>query len=287
MNSDAAVIAHRDEGVRCRITRVSPLPGVRAGSALLLIGQRLLAVQDDAFAVAWIDPATHATTALALRGAGAPLDKATKPDFESACVHDGRIWVLGSGSRPNRRVIARVDLARRESVLLNALPLYGALEAALGRTPNIEGAVPLSDRLRLFQRGTGHTADGNVVIDVPFDVLEGAAPRILSVARFELGALDGIFLGFTDAVLARRRIIYLAVAEDTPDGIADGAITGAAVGVFDGRKARWNVLTEPDGKPSKRKVEGVALDGGTGGWLLTDPDDPAKPAELCRVELDF
>lgn len=288
MNSDAAIIAHRDDSVRCRITSAVAVPGVRAGSALLRIGSRLLAIQDDAYAVVWIDPATHTTTPLVLRGAGEALDKSLKPDFEAAFEHDGRIWVLGSGSRPNRCVIARIDLARREAVLLNAQPLYAALERELGRTPNIEGAVPLSNRLRLFQRGPGGAADANFIADVPFEVLEGGEPRVLSVARFELGTIGPTCLGFTDAVmLARKHIIYLAVAEDTPDGIADGPISGAAVGVFDGRKARWNVLTEPNGTPSRRKVEGVALDGAGGGWLLTDPDDPARPAELCRIELTF
>jgi hypothetical protein len=36
-----------------------------------------------------------------------------------------------------------------------------------------------------------------------------------------------------------------------------------------------------------RKVEGLAVDDDLrGGWLITDPDDPTRSAELCRVELD-
>lgn len=260
---------------------------MRAGSALLRVGSRLLAIQDDAFAAVWIDPATRATTPMVLRGTGAPLDKQQKPDFEVAFAHDGRIWVLGSGSRPGRCCIARIDLARREAPLFDAHALYGALEAALGRAPNIEGAVPSGDRLRLFQRGPGRSPDGNFTVDVAIDVLDGAAPRILAVRRYELGAVGATFLGFTDAVLLRKHVVYLAVAEDTPDGIADGAIAGAAIGIFDGKTARWNLLTEADGTPSRRKVEGMALDDTGGGWLLTDPDDRALPAELCRVQVAF
>jgi hypothetical protein len=37
------------------------------------------------------------------------LEKKFKPDFEAAFVHDGRVWILGSGSRPNRCGIARID----------------------------------------------------------------------------------------------------------------------------------------------------------------------------------
>lgn len=281
------IVAARDERLAARIAASWPLPGVRAGSALLRIGDRLLAVQDDAFAAAWIEPDTRKTQPLVLRGAGQALDKQHKPDFEAAFVHAGRIWILGSGSRPNRCAIARLDPGSGEVVLLNALPLYGAVARELGVTANIEGAVPLADRLRLFQRGPGRSAKANFTVDVPLDVLEGAAPKVLDVANYDLGVLQATFLAFTDAVALGRHVIYLAVAEDTPDGIADGAIHGAGVGILKDGAARWDVLNEADGSVSTRKVEGVALDAAGGGWLLTDPDDPKLPAELCRVELKF
>lgn len=261
---------------------------MRAGSALVHVGGRLLAIQDDAFAAVWIDPATRQTNPLVLRGAGAALDKKDKPDLEAAFMHDRRVWILGSGSKPNRCGIVRIDPASREVVLLNALPLYGAVTRELNQTANIEGAVPLGDRLRLFQRGPGRRPKGNFTIDVPIDVLVGAPPRVLAVANYDLGVLGGVFLAFTDAVaLGAGHIVYLAVAEDTPDGIADGPICGAGVGILASAGARWDVLTEPDGSPSRRKVEGIALDAAGGGWLLTDPDDANKPAELCRVEMKF
>ena len=107
------------------------------------------------------------------------------------------------------------------------------------------------------------------------------------VVQGALGVVGGVFLAFTDAVALGRHIAYLAVAEDTPDGIADGAIHGAGVGILRDGGARWDVLAEADGSASKRKVEGIALDAAGGGWLLTDPDDAKQPAELCRVELKF
>jgi len=282
----ATVIATREDKLAARITASWPLPGVRAGSALLKVGERLLAIQDDAFGAAWVDPATRKVTPLVLRGAGEALDKQNKPDFEAAFVHADRLWILGSGSRPNRCGIARIDLNRRESVLLNALPLYGAITRELGVPANIEGAVPLKDRLRLFQRGPGRSLKANYTVDVPLDVLEGAPPRVLDAVNYDLGVLQGTFLAFTDAVALGQHIVYLAVAEDTPDGVADGAIHGAGIGILGSAGARWDVLNEPDGSVSKRKVEGIALDAG-GAWLLTDPDDAKRPAELCRVELKF
>ena len=281
------LVATREERLAARVTASWPLPGVRAGSALVRVGERLLAIQDDAFAAVWIEPGTRETRPLVLRGPGGALDKQAKPDFEAAFAHDGRLWILGSGSRPNRCAIARIDAGTGEVVLLNALPLYGAIARELGVTANIEGAVPLADRLRLFQRGPGRSAKANFTVDVPLDVLAGAKPRILDVANYDLGVLQGTFMAFTDAAALGRHIVYLAVAEDTPDGIADGAIHGAGVGILKGSEARWDVLNEADGSVSKRKVEGIALDAAGGAWLLTDPDDAKRPAELCRVELKF
>jgi len=261
---------------------------VRAGSALVQVGDRLLAVQDDSLAVVWIDPATRALDTLVLGGTGGALSKTGKPDFEAAFVHAGSVWILGSGTTPNRRRFARIDPGQAPT-LLDRGPLYDAVAEAIAMPPNIEGAVPLPGCLRLFHRGPGRKRGANFAIDVPLAVLTGGAPRILSLTALDLGTLGGLSLGVTDAVvLADGRIVYLAVAEDTPDGIADGPVAGAAVGILAEDGGRWAQLVERDGKPSMRKVEGIVLNpDGTDGWLLTDPDDASLPAELCRVELDF
>jgi hypothetical protein len=81
--------------------------------------------------------------------------------------------------------------------------------------------------------------------------------------------------------------VYIAAAEDTPNAIDDGPVVGAAVGLLDGDVARYALLEEPDGTRSPRKIEGITFDPETGtGWLVTDADDPAKPADLCAFTLD-
>lgn len=82
-------------------------------------------------------------------------------------------------------------------------------------------------------------------------------------------------------------LLYLAVAEDAPNAIDDGPVAGAAVGVLSNGRARYAMLEEQDGTPSRRKVEGIALDPATrAAYLVTDPDDPGRPAELLRVALE-
>lgn len=87
-----------------------------------------------------------------------------------------------------------------------------------------------------------------------------------------------------------QRTLFLAVAEDTIDAIADGPVAGCAIGLLTGSpdrpEASWCRVLDADGRPSRRKLEGVAADDDLhGAWVITDPDDPGQAAELCRVEL--
>ncbi|MFD4180424.1 DUF6929 family protein [Rhodococcus sp. NPDC058514] len=276
-----------------RLVAVNPLPGVRAGSALVRVGARLLAVQDDAFCAAWIDLPGLGVTPLPLKGDGAALAKKDKPDFEAALrAPDGSVHLLGSGSLENRCTLARID-PDGAAVTLREMPeIYESVRRALdlGDRPNIEGAGVDGSRLRLFHRGAGSAPSASV--DLPVGVLDGDRPEVLGFNRFDLGTLDGVGLGITDAaILGHDRAVFLAAAEQTDDAIADGPVAGAAVGLIEGANGplavRWTRLLESDGRPSRRKVEGLAVDDDLrGGWLITDPDDPDRPAELCRVALD-
>jgi len=119
-----------------------------------------------------------------------------------------------------------------------------------------------------------------------------AAFRALAAQAFDLGALDGVPLAFTDvAAITPRRTGYLAAAERTDDALTDGPVAGSVLGVIerDGlrTRARWTQLTDTDGRPSRDKVEGLVLDDDLrGGWVLTDSDDADIPALLGRLALD-
>jgi len=281
------VHARRDRSLSAQIVEVHPLPGVRAGSALLKIGGRLLVVQDDAWSAVWIDPRTRRRRDLVIKGHGKALPKSSKPDFEAALQHGGAIFLFGSGSRRGRQHIVRWRLRGNQPVILDGQPLYHAVRRALqiDDRPNVEGACVIDARLRLFHRGSGgaHSA----TIDFDPDVLAGAMPRVLATRWFELGKIDGTALSFTDArACGAGRVLYLVAAENTKDAVSDGPVAGSAIGVIDRKGARWTPLLDPDGAPSHRKFEGLALDRGCrSGWLITDADDPDAPSELCRVRL--
>ena len=50
-------------------------------------------------------------------------------------------------------------------------------------------------------------------------------PVRTSVVRYDLGTMDGVPLGFTDAALWRGGTLYTAAAEDSPDAVRDGRMT--------------------------------------------------------------
>ena len=283
------VHARYDASLSARIVKAHPLPGVRAGSALLRLGRRLLAIQDDAWSAVWIDPRTRALEPLVFRGDGAPLPKRDKPDFEAAIeTPDGSVYLLGSGSKRNRRRIIRWRVDEKTPMeVLDGRAIYDAVKRCLKlkHRPNIEGGCVLRSRLRLFHRGAGGRPSATV--DVNPSALEGATPKAQAHCWYELGSIGGVALSFTDArPLDNGRVIYLAVAEITEDAVTDGPVAGSAVGVLDDAGAHWTTLIEADGRPSLRKVEGLVLDrGDRTGWMVTDADDPDVPAELCRLQL--
>ncbi len=273
--------------MQARIVSITALADVHAGSALVWHSGRLLIIQDDALSAVWIDPATGQTECLVLEGNGEQLVKSKKPDFEVAFIGPGRtVTIFGSGSATTRRRGAVVDLDSNAVRIVDYGALYDAVERAIECTPNLEGATLWQNTLRLFHRGAG--ADKSATIDVNVDVLTGASPRVLALSRFDLGHVGSVPLHFTDATMMGERFLYLAAAEDTPNAIDDGVIVGAAIGLIDGQGARFAMLHEPSGEVSRRKVEGIAIDPGTGTiYAVTDPDDPNKSAELLTIALTY
>jgi hypothetical protein len=279
--------AIEDARLEATVLATRPVEGLASGSALVRVGDALCAVHDDAFRITRIALPTFATSHWVLDGDGAPLPKSAKPDFESALrSRDGTIYLLGSGGAPSRCRIARLAPDASAAIALDDRPeLYRCVGDAVGTTPNVEGAIVEAERLRLFHRGTGAAA--SAIVDLPLGALLGEPPRVLDVELFDLGTLDGIPLSFTDAAaLADGRCAFVATAEDTDDPLLDGPVAGSVIGVLDGGAARWTLLRRTVDVPFREKVEGLAIDADRrGGWILTDADDPARPALLGRIAL--
>ncbi len=269
---------------------------VRAASGLAVHGGRLVVVQDDASFLAVV--ATDGVSAVKLpRGIdgrrrfelalGNRLDKL---DLESCVAIGDELWAFGSGSLPIREKLCRVQHSIPR--VLDAAPLYKRFREALGSGVNIEGAAKVREQLWLFHRGnTGGTDPGPTVFKLSIEALRGwlegqsALPQLDDVDAYDLGAIGGHSLGFTDAVAYGDRVLYLATAEVGTNAIDDGRVLGSQLGIISKDSVRAAPLADLTGQPVK--AEGIALDPDRPGraWIALDPDDPDQPSTLLEIEL--
>lgn len=291
---------------------------VRAASSITWIGDRIALVQDDTNFVALLQPGNGAVHPIALpRGEGglrqfddARGNKKFKLDLEACAALPGisetSLLAFGSGSKRRRRNVARVDrweLVEPRVQLYDATTLYEELEEAVafaGSDMNIEGALATGECIRLFGRGNGKPKRGllplNATCELRVDELltyfentsDTQPPKPTSIVQYDLGQLGGIPIGFTDASAFGDGTLYSAAAEASDDASEDGPVGGSVLGVIDSRgTVRYTAIVDGAGQPFVEKVEGVvlSLDDNKRAFIVIDPDDATRPAELCEVEL--
>jgi hypothetical protein len=304
-----------DEGASAELDRPAH---VRSGSGLAWVPGGLAVVQDDANFIAIHDPRSGRTGAITLPAGEAGLrqfddirgNKRYKLDLESCLTLEGRdgtiLLALGSGSTSRREHVVMVDRWEDHAPrvrLVSAPDLYQALrnEASFaGSRLNIEGAVRVDNSVRIFSRGNSAPRRGtpsvNATCDLDLDTLlaylrapmKVAPPTPALPVHYQLGTIDGVRLGFTDALAWGDAMLYTATAEVSADATQDGPVSGSAIGVIDpGGTVRWAPLTDTRGELLVAKVEGLAhVPGAPAGlYIVLDNDDPAAASELCRVEL--
>ena len=299
---------------------------VRAASGLAWLGTRLAVIQDDAGFVALVDPATGLAESLTLpAGAGGARqfddgrgNKHAKPDLEALVRVPTAEGVLlaafGSGSMAPREVIVLLSFpgdeargVRRVGITVHAARgFYAALRATpgfAGSDMNIEGAVCSGGGVRLFGRGNGAVVGTlrplNATCDIDWAQLRAhldapstaPAPALRRVTQFELGSVDGVGLGFTDATVTQGGIVlYAAAAEASPDARRDGDVRGSALGVIRGEPAessRWTTVRDEEGHVFTGKIEGIVVDDAHEHRVIAvvDCDDHSQPAQLLEIAL--
>ncbi len=301
------------EVLSCTELRIdAPGRALSAASGLVQRQGRLYIVADDEHHLAVLDAASCSGHWLRLFDGELPdapaARKAAKPDLETLIelplcdeAPFGALLALGSGSRPNRQsgVLMAFD-ARGELSgaprLIDLAPLYAPLRAVAGEL-NLEGGVVCcGDEFLLLQRANlGQLR--NLCLRFAWRevwpwLLGGAValPRMHEPVAYELGAIDGVALGFSDAAaLPGGQWVFSAVAEATTDSYRDGACAGSAIGVVSA-SGELRSLQRLEGS---WKVEGIAatlLDAAGRALeltLVTDADDRARPASCLKVKMSL
>jgi hypothetical protein len=156
--------------------------------------------------------------------------------------------------------------------------VYATLETIYPEL-NIEGAVIVGKKIRLFQRGNGKLHQ-NAIIDLNLNEFLKDRVFDLTHKQIDLGRLQNIPLSFTDATIANNLCWYLAVAENTESTYLDGEFVGAIMGKMDLagtllEQYPLNILSKP---------EGIVIEGNQI-YIITDDDDRMKPSGLFQGNL--
>ena len=324
MSGDAAVrriVALHAPGLRAELTtrralRYATNPGaasglashVRAASAIRRLGSRLIVVQDDVNALVVADASSGFKPLLLPPGADGRRsfddtigNKHLKMDLEAAVVlPDGRVLAFGSGSAEAREYVVVFESGTGVRVR-HARGLYARLRKlceALGSDLNIEGSVIQGRRLRLFQRGNGArlTGRGSVsrVFDVDLDQFlrwlagRGPVPGVVDVLEVDLGSIEGVPFGFTDAAVTHDgRVAFIACAEESADVRTDGPVLGCRFGWLDDTGAQVADVIEPDGSATLLKLEGIEPRPGSNRVfdVVADMDRPDQPAWVAELRV--
>lgn len=282
-----------------------------AASGIVVAGECLYVIADDelhlgVFALVGTGPGRWVRMFPGALPDEASGRKARKPDLEAllrlppfAGHREGALLALASGSKPNRAtgVLLALDAAgglRGTARAVDLSALYATLHEEFPAL-NIEGAVVRGRRLVLLQRASGgHPRNALIgfALDAVLDALGAAGALSLpalpaTIITVELGRIDGVALGFTDAAaLPDGRIAFSAVAEGVDDTYHDGPCVGAAIGVL-GADGRVQFLQQV--RPV-RKIEGIhARVVGTAVALLltSDADDRGAPGALFAARIDL
>jgi Family of unknown function (DUF6910) len=181
--------------------------------------------------------------------------------------------------------------------IIDAHDLYAAMNAHPTLTSselNIEGAIADGDSILFLQRCNGEPKPNRTPLSASARVRiaelcafidgKGKAPELYDVKTWDLGAINGSRLSFTDGVMMNGKTIYVAAAEASADAGSDGPVAGVVIGALG---EGHSPLLDDKGHPVLDKIEGLAIDRRSPNTLLgvIDKDDPHAPCDLVTIQL--
>lgn len=272
-----------------------------AASGLVSCEDQLFVVPDDGLSLGCFERSLEHPGVARPMFADPPLPedhaarKKAKPDMESLTAippgsfgfPERSLLSLGSGSTENRQRGVVLSVAGGEPRPFDLQPLYAHLRAQLPEL-NIEGLALQGNLLRLLQRGNGDGSPNALIdLDAPtfFRQLHergAVGPEALRAVReVDLGSLQGVKLTFTDlAPTPDGHFLFTASAEDTSNPYDDGQVMGSVLG----RLHRDGTVETMRPLDREVKVEGVDLGADGQIRLVTDADDPGRPAEVFSLD---
>jgi len=212
------------------------IKGIHAASGLFLKGDLLYVIGDNSSLLYEYNIRDKQLNKFPLLGnfpKSENIPKTDKPDFEAVFAHENSLYVLGSGSTPQRNQMIEYRLDTRLVIAHDLSQLYTAMKSAhaiADEDLNIEGAIYTGSQWYLFNRGNGSSAKNGIFIIKGADLPTAKNADFIAIS---LPKENKVRASFTDAVLYQNQIYFLAAAEDTTSTYNDGKIVGSYIGGID------------------------------------------------------
>ena len=214
------------------------------------------------------------------------LPKSEKLDFESMVDDDKSTYIFGSGSKSNREKAIYINKEKNTVETLNLHYLYDSMKSFAELSDkdfNIEGAAFANNEWYFLNRGNGpqnknliFTVQGNNLVD-DFN---------LFFNEFELPKINNVNTGFSDGIVIKNKLYFLATAENSASTYKDGKIEGTLFGCINLKKMK---LEYTQVISNENKFEGLALyqlKGKNAVFLLCeDPDNQSLESEIYKLEI--
>lgn len=184
------------------------------------------------------------------------IAKAEKPDFEVLCHYENILYILGSGSTHKRNLMLGFNLKTKAVIQQDLTTTYNKLKFAAGIDNdnfNIEGAIFTGKSWLLFNRGNGQNSKNGIFEIEGKSLFKAEKTRF---RRLNLPNINHIESSFTDAVLCKNEIFFIATAENTNSTYNDGAILGSFIGSINLNSLKLNFAVKIS---NNHKFEGICV----------------------------
>jgi hypothetical protein len=257
------------------------MPHLSAASGLVILNKRCYVVADDEH---------H----LAIFGTE-PDSPLIAPDSRWPGFPNGALLALGSGSKRGTREKGLLLTLAIDGSIAALRPLdlsgwYAPLRHEFADL-NIEGGMVSGNTFRLLQRAnTGDPRNACIEYDWP-DLMQwligvrAEPPPVALIVLIDLGAVDGVPLGVTDAAAVTDELWAVsAAAENTDNSFVDGPCLASAIALIDNAHqvvAQYELAGAP-------KVEGLVATVAAGRVnfvMVTDSDNPAVASQMLTASV--
>lgn len=184
--------------------------------------------------------------------------KKEKLDLEAITLKEKQLHLFGSGSTEKRNKTISYHFENKKVEQKDISSLYQNIKTKLhisSEELNIEGALFQGKDLLLFQRGNGAASKNGIIKIVNFNYKSNINDN-LEFIPLQLPKVKNVEFTFTDAILVKDKIYFLAAAEDTNSTYNDGEVLGSIIGIIDSKSFKVE-KTIPIS--DKHKFEGLTL----------------------------